>query len=132
VYFQDFIPNNDSDIRVIVIGDKAFAIKRMVRADDFRASGSGTILYEKKHFNDSLIKASFEYAAKLNMQSCAFDYVMLKDQPKIVEISYGYAIEGYNDCVGYWDNEMNFYEGKFDSTHWMIDNIVEEIKNKHV
>src|SRR5690554_1996861 len=26
-YFQDFIPNNDSDIRVIVIDNKAFAIK---------------------------------------------------------------------------------------------------------
>jgi len=35
VYFQEFIPNNHFDIRVIVIGDKAFAIKRMVRENDF-------------------------------------------------------------------------------------------------
>ena len=44
IYFQDFIPNNDSDIRVVVIDQKAFAIKRMTRENDFRASGSGTIL----------------------------------------------------------------------------------------
>ena len=31
IYFQKFIPNNDSDVRVITIGDKAFAIKRLVR-----------------------------------------------------------------------------------------------------
>lgn len=38
-YFQDFIPNNDSDTRVVVIGGKfAAAEKRMVRKDDFRAS----------------------------------------------------------------------------------------------
>ena len=34
-YFQDFAPDNDSDIRVIVIGRKAFGIKRWVRPDDF-------------------------------------------------------------------------------------------------
>ena len=56
IYFQEFIPDNDFDIRVIVIGDKAFAIKRMVRENDFRASGSGSILYEKEHFTDETIR----------------------------------------------------------------------------
>jgi len=37
IYFQDFIPDNNCDIRVIVIGKKAFAIKRMIREDDFRS-----------------------------------------------------------------------------------------------
>jgi glutathione synthase/RimK-type ligase-like ATP-grasp enzyme len=46
VYFQDFIPQNDFDIRIIVIGKRAFAIKRMVRKGDFRASGSGNIKYD--------------------------------------------------------------------------------------
>ena len=41
IYFQDFIPNNKYDIRIIIIGKKAFAIKRNIRKDDFRASGSG-------------------------------------------------------------------------------------------
>src|SRR5690606_31787781 len=43
VYFQEFIPNNKFDIRVIIVGNKAFAVKRMVRVNDFRASGSGQI-----------------------------------------------------------------------------------------
>ncbi|GAB1405515.1 hypothetical protein MASR1M74_26960 [Lentimicrobium sp.] len=59
VYFQDFIPNNDHDIRVIVVGNKAFAIKRMVRESDFRASGSGHILYDKENFNNKDIKLAF-------------------------------------------------------------------------
>src|SRR5690606_9034756 len=65
VYYQDFIPNNDSDIRVIIVDDKAFAIKRMVRENDFRASGSGKILYDKKHFSDEVIKLSFEINDKI-------------------------------------------------------------------
>src|SRR5690554_2293936 len=47
VYFQEFVPNNSFDIRIIVIGDKAFAIKRMTRENDFRASGSGDIIFDK-------------------------------------------------------------------------------------
>lgn len=56
VYTQEFIPNNDSDIRVIVIDDKAFAIKRMVRSNDFRASGSGNIIYDKSQIDERCIK----------------------------------------------------------------------------
>lgn len=132
VYFQDFIPGNDSDFRVIVIDHKAFAIKRLVRENDFRASGSGNILYEKDLFDTEMIKLSFDFANKLDMQSCAFDYVLLNGVPKIVEVSYGFAIEGYDKCVGYWDENLVFYPGHFDSTNWMVDSVVKEINNKDV
>jgi len=129
VSFQDFIPDNDSDIRVIVIDDKAFAIKRLVRNNDFRASGSGNILYEKQHFDENLIQKSFQYADSLKTQVVAFDYVLDKYQkPLIVEISYGYAIEVYDDCAGYWDKDLNFHEGKFDSRDWMVDLVLKQIQ----
>ena len=67
VYFQDFIPNNNSDIRVIVIQQKAFAIKRMVRENDFRASGSGNILYDKGLFEEDTIRLAFQIAEKLQV-----------------------------------------------------------------
>lgn len=128
VYFQEFIPNNNSDIRVIVIDDKAFAIKRLVRNNDFRASGSGNIVYEKYNFNEDVIQKSFRYAQILNTQIVAFDYVFdVNCNPMIVEISYGYAIEGYDQCVGYWDKEMNFHSGKFDSCEWMLDLVLKQL-----
>lgn len=115
VYFQDFIAGNDFDIRVIVIGDKAFAIKRMVRENDFRASGSGNVLYEKKNFDDETIKLSFLLADKLKNQCVAFDYVYSDGHPFVVEISYGFIKEVYDPCVGYWDKEMHWYEAHTDS-----------------
>ncbi|MGY6743329.1 MAG: ATP-grasp domain-containing protein [Cecembia sp.] len=131
VCFQDFIPDNDFDIRVIVIDEKAFAIKRLVRKNDFRASGSGDIVYEKHHFDEKLIQKSFEFAGSLKAQVVAFDYVFDTDQnPLIVEISYGYAIEVYDQCAGYWDKELNFYEGKFDSCEWMVDSVLKAISEK--
>lgn len=39
VYFQQFIPNDGYDIRVIVVGNKAFGFYRKVLEGDFRASG---------------------------------------------------------------------------------------------
>ncbi|WP_236137217.1 ATP-grasp domain-containing protein [Mongoliitalea daihaiensis] len=131
VCFQDFIPDNEFDIRIIVIGGKAFAIKRLVRKNDFRASGSGNIVYEKHHFDENLIQKSFEFADSLKAQVVAFDYVFDKYQnPLIVEISYGFAIEGYDQCAGYWDKELNFHEGKFDSCEWMVDLVLNEISEK--
>lgn len=127
IYFQDFIPYNDSDIRVIVIHNKAFAIKRMVRANDFRASGSGNIKYEKHLFDESTIKLAFEIAEKLGGQSVALDFLNDNGVPKIVEVSYGFVQKVYDPCVGYWDNDMKWHEGFFDPCGWMVDLIVEKI-----
>lgn len=77
---QDFIPNNDHDIRVIVIGDKAFAIKRMVRKNDFRASGSGNILYDKLQFNVESFRLAFEINNKLHSQCTAMDFIYQNNQ----------------------------------------------------
>lgn len=129
VYFQDFIPNNEFDIRVIVIGDKAFAIKRMVRKNDFRASGSGFIKYEKENFSDELIKLSFDINEKIKSQSLVLDYVFENGNPKVVEISYGFSSEAYDKCVGYWDKNLNWFEGPFNPYGWMVENLISETVN---
>jgi glutathione synthase/RimK-type ligase-like ATP-grasp enzyme len=130
VYFQDFIPDNSFDIRVIVIDNKAFAIKRMVRKNDFRASGSGNILYEKKHFDEKTIRLAFDLTDKIQGQSIAYDFVYDDDEPKVVEISYGFVKEGYDSCVGYWDKDMNWHEGKFDQCEWMVELVQNQINAK--
>jgi glutathione synthase/RimK-type ligase-like ATP-grasp enzyme len=124
VYFQEFIPNNSFDIRVIVIGNKAFAIKRNVRVNDFRASGSGFIEYDKSNFNNQIIKLSFDISKKIKTQCVAFDFVQKDTNPLLVEISYGFLKEGYLKCVGYWDEDLNFFEGSFDPCEWMVDLMV--------
>lgn len=126
VYFQDFIPGNDFDIRVVVIGDKAFALKRLVRENDFRASGSGSILYEKEHFGDETIKIAFESSKRLKAQCLAYDFLYFDGRPLIIEISYGFDMKGYDPCVGYWDSDIIWHEGKFNPYGWMIENLIKE------
>jgi hypothetical protein len=126
VYFQDFIPNNDHDIRVIVIGDKALAIKRMVRKNDFRASGSGNILYDKTLFREEDIKLAFKIHSSLGSQCSAMDFVYDGSDAKLVEISYGFDPKAYEDCPGYWDSNLNWHEGEFDPYGWMVEMMINE------
>ena len=126
-YFQDFIPGNDSDIRVVVIDNKAFAIKRMTRENDFRASGSGTILYEKELFDEEIIKLSLDLADKLKSQCVAFDFVYKGETPLLVEISYGFTPEGYDPCPGYWDQDMNWQQNSFNPYGWMVETVLNKI-----
>lgn len=127
-YFQDFIPNNTYDIRICVVGDKAFALKRMTRKGDFRASGSGMIIYDKNQIDERCVKIAFEVNEKLKTQSIAYDFVFDQaNNPLIVEISYGYAAKAYEICQGYWTKDMQWHEGDhFDFCGWMIENLISE------
>lgn len=124
IYFQEFIPNNDSDTRVIVIQDKAFAIKRMVRENDFRASGSGNIVYDENEINKNCIKLAFEVSNKIEASCIAFDFVIYNGKPLIVEVSYGFSSSAYDYCPGYWDEDLIWYESIFNPQEWMIENIL--------
>jgi len=130
VYFQDFIPDNDYDTRVIVIDNKAFAIRRMVRKNDFRASGSGILRFSKDNFDENMIRTSFDLSHKLKSQSIAIDFVCHRNSNLIVEISYGFPHENFTDgCTGYWDLELNWNPGDFNEQNWMVDSLLKEINN---
>ena len=104
VYFQDFIPNNDFDDRIVVVGDRAFAVRRHVRKDDFRASGSGVKSYSKGLFKLDSVKKAFYISQKINAQSIALDFIYDKNNNShIVEVSYAFVMgDFYDDCPGYW------------------------------
>src|SRR5699024_6886579 len=84
-YFQKFIPNNDYDIRIVVVNDIAAGERRFVRENDFRASGSGKFSYDG--IDKEVVKVAFEVAERLKLQSVAFDFVYDENnQPLIIEM----------------------------------------------
>lgn len=121
IYFQDFVPGNSYDIRVIVVANKAFAIKRLVRENDFRASGSGEVLYGIENFNKETLQKAFEISEKLKTQCIAFDFVYKDNKPILVEMSYAFTMKVYEPCSGYWDKDMNWHAGDFNPYGWMVD-----------
>lgn len=125
VYFQDFLPNNTFDQRIIVIGDRAFALKRMVRDNDFRASGSGNFIYAREEFDEDCIRIAFEVNRKLNFQCMTYDFMYdVDNNPKIGEISFAFNPLAYSDCPGYWDSDLHWHDEKVNFQDWMIDDLI--------
>jgi glutathione synthase/RimK-type ligase-like ATP-grasp enzyme len=111
VYFQDFLPGNTFDTRVTVIGNRAFAFTRDIRKNDFRASGSGLIVYDRNRIDIRCITIAFDVARKVGAQSIAFDFIKdLAGDPWITEISYGYQAKAVYDCAGHWDSDLTWHE----------------------
>lgn len=125
IYFQNFIPNNDFDTRVLVVGKKACALKRSTRPGDFRASGSGLLDYDPGSIDNRCILHAFEIAERIGASALAFDFIFDKDEsPLLIEMSYGSPTEFYDKCPGYWDRSLDWHAGKVEPQNWMIDQII--------
>ncbi len=125
VYFQDFIPNNNYDIRLIVIGGQyVYGMKRMNRDNDFRASGSSSFDYGNIPID--AVKLVLETAQRLKLQSAAFDIIYANKQPLIIELSYGFGTKGSSQCPGYWDKDLKWHEERFNPMDWIIGNVLKD------
>ncbi|NGX84738.1 hypothetical protein [Aequorivita sp. KMM 9714] len=135
VYFQEFMPNNDYDLRLVVVNqERIFGLKRYNRKDDFRASGSGNMDFLNNDVDKSILKLALEVAKKLKMNSVAYDIVFDgNNNPVIIEISYAYSTSAYEKCPGYWDENLNWIDGEIGNySAWMVDKVLEQINNKKI
>lgn len=112
VLFQKFLPNNDYDTRVAVIGNRASAFRRYVRENDFRASGSKNLDMDRSKVDLDFVKIGMDISKKLGFQSMAYDFIYDDEKPALVEISYTYPDE-HAFSTGYWDSNLKWHEGRF-------------------
>ncbi|TCP20755.1 ATP-grasp domain-containing protein [Rhodovulum adriaticum] len=130
-YFQEFMPDNASDTRIIVIEGKAFALKRFVRAGDFRASGSGDFAYGREEFDERCVRIAFDVTDRLGASCAAYDFVFDAEKtPLLVEISYGFLPDGYDACPGYWTPDLTWHPGAFNPQGWMVEALLEQIEHR--
>lgn len=114
VLFQKFLPYNDFDTRVTVIGERAFAFRRHNRTQDFRSSGSGRIDYDVEAIDKKFLEKSFEISRAMHFQSMAYDGLYDENMDvNFCEISYTYLDTAIYNCQGYWDEKLNWHEGHY-------------------
>ena len=132
-YFQEFLPNNEYDTRITVIGDRAFGYLRMVRENDFRASGSGLNVFEKARIDLRCVESAFRITERLGTQALAFDYVKAPDgKLALVEISYTFIADFIHQCPGYWDRGMVWHEGNYWPQDCIVDDVVAALRSREV
>lgn len=131
VYFQEFIAGNLDDTRITVIGERAFAFRRMVRPGDFRASGSGMIDYEPSKINQRCVTLAFDAARRIGSSCMAFDFVKRPQdgEPLIVEASFGFASEAVRKCPGHWGADHSWRPGPMQPEDAVLDDVLRDIEH---
>ena len=114
VLFQEYLPDNLFDNRIITIGERAFVYRRFNRPDDFRGSGSGIKDLNPANVDLKCVKIALQISNKMKFQSMAYDFLYNSEKkPKIIEISYAFPDLTVKVLPGYWDASMNWHEGHF-------------------
>jgi glutathione synthase/RimK-type ligase-like ATP-grasp enzyme len=103
ILFQEFLPQNPFDIRIVVIGNRAFGFRRFNRPNDFRASGSGNADIDPKHVPLETVRLGFKLADHLKTQSIAIDCLRKDKEWVVVEMSYTFPHFITHDCPGHWE-----------------------------
>lgn len=129
VLFQEFLPNNDYDTRVVTIGQRAFAFQRMNKKKDFRASGSQNVVFDPDRIDKRFISLALEISEKLEFDTMSYDFLYGKQgNPVIVEISYtfgGAKRSKIELCHGYWDKQLVWNEGSRAPEYFQLVDLLE-------
>lgn len=80
---QKFIPNLKHDFKVLVFGDRYFVLKRSVKKNDFRASGSGK--FEFIHPPTEVLHFAKEMANTLNSPYLSLDIAQSETGCHLIE-----------------------------------------------
>ncbi len=129
-YFQEFLPDNSFDTRIVVIGDRIFGHRRNNRPHDFRASGSGNLEFDPRLIDLRCVELAFELSEKAGFQSMAYDFLLQDNQPVITEISYTFPAWMIRSCPGHWDRRLNWIEGTLSPEAAIADAFLTEIQLK--
>jgi glutathione synthase/RimK-type ligase-like ATP-grasp enzyme len=105
VLLQEFLADNPFDIRIAVIGNRAFGLRRFNRPNDFRASGSGNFDVDPAKIDLRAVRLGFSVAKKLKTQEVNLDILHRGNDFVIGEISYTTMSWFIQGCLGHWKLE---------------------------
>jgi len=130
-YFQELIPNDGYDLKVVVIGEKICGFSRKSRKGDFRASGGGDIIYDNSLVTKQVRDSALEVSKTLGFQCMGFDYVVDNRTGKglIVEMCYGFSNDALLATRGYWDSKGEWHSEPLNAPVEILQNMILE-KNK--
>ena len=138
-YAQEFLPGNDFDTRVTVIGNRAFGYRRMNRPGDFRASGSGRPNWDASQIDLEFVRLAFQTARSLDTQSVAIDGMRRGDERVLGEVSYTYVSWMVRDCPGHWilhgdpqSGELEWVEGHMAPDDAIFEDFVAAVRHRRL
>jgi glutathione synthase/RimK-type ligase-like ATP-grasp enzyme len=116
VYWQDFVPGNSADVRILAVGDRfAMGYWRRNRPGDFRASGSELLDLERV-IPENLVRYCLDMNKRFGFDSMAYDILFDQDRFLLTEMSFAtvdYAIQQARGTFRLDDaGELSYRQGR--------------------
>lgn len=127
---QPFIPNLTCDWKVLIYGNKIFILKRNIKGDDFRASGSGFNYKAGSEAEFPILYLDFVYSffETLNLPNLSLDFAFDGKTPYIIEFqALYYGTSTQSKCKDYYeqvDGKWELKENTFDQESIYVDSVV--------
>lgn len=135
---QPFVPELKNDWKILIYGEKYFILKRSVRVNDFRASGSG-IDYRsgsKAEFPSEMFPFVRDYYQALDVPNLSIDFGYDGSKGYVFEyqaIHYGtYTQQKSKDYYEYINGNWEIKENNLSVEEVYVHSIVEYLKRKRV
>tara|TARA_R110001592_G_scaffold363394_1_gene687419 strand:- start:62705 stop:63832 length:1128 start_codon:yes stop_codon:yes gene_type:complete len=138
VYFQPLIKHKGYDLRIIIVGDKAFGYYKMVPKNDFRASGS--MLIRKTNLPVEAVEIALNIKNKFSHTFLAVDFLEDSKSGNFMVLETSVFVDIYtssqaivNGLPGYYKIatapfRMEFCQGEV----WLQELILEELLNEKI
>ncbi|NLS92705.1 MAG: hypothetical protein GXX96_11165 [Planctomycetaceae bacterium] len=84
---QEFIPSLTHDYKVLVYGDRVFVVRREVRNNDFRASGSGKVSWPRE-LPPGLLDFAWKLFQGFDVPHASFDIADCQGQLHLLEMQF--------------------------------------------
>lgn len=135
-YAQEFLPDNGFEVSVIVIGKRAFAVRRFAHPGDFRTRGStGRMDWDPRAIGEDAIRLAYEVARKLGAQTMAVDILHRAGKPVVIEMTVNYAGWVVRECPGHWildgepqSGELTWLDSPMRAEDAVFDDFLSEIR----
>ena len=112
---QEFIPKLSHDYKVLVYGNRFYVLRREVRANDFRASGSGLLSF-KRNLPEGLLDFALEAKGSFDTPNVSLDIAVVDGAFYLIEmqfIQFGpYTLEHSSYHWERQNDEWKFVESK--------------------
>jgi hypothetical protein len=99
---QRYCPGNPGDYRIVVIGHRVMGFMRRNRQNDFRASGSGDVVFVEE-LDRTLVELATWISRENNFESMAYDFVKSGNKWVVLEMSYTYPHWSLLKCDYFYD-----------------------------
>jgi len=126
------MPDNSYDIRVTVIGNRAFGLTRSNRQATF-ARPQRCYRFSPENIPSEAVRIAHDISLKNAFRSMSYDFLHAPGGELLIsEVSYCAPNWSVHNFPGYWDRDLVWHEGAIWPEYAEVEDFLEEILSKEV